>query len=431
MMYLAEKAGRFFPQDVRGQGRSDPVADLADGQPGPKLGECGHFRRLGDKQGDQSYAVRRFTDEANRLYGVLNNRLYDRRYLAGDQYTIADMISYPWSVNWQSQGQDIEEFKYFKRWFEEVGSRPAVQKGMAVGGDLAGDRPSSPPRSRSAAQAALQPAGAPGARCLRAGAYFRAATFASGEVMSAKVTSSARCARRSPSACATPAPPAAPGPAPPGRSTRTPWQPIARAIARMIEVVELGGERPAAVQHPAERLVVEDDDDDRDVLLDRRSSARSSSSQSRRRRTPRRPAGRDAPAWRRAPPGCAKPIGPEPAACRKPPALLGLVEMRHQDAVLAGVAGDDRVVRQVAHQFADHPLRQDRLVVGADRPARRNSRAACAMRGDPLRRRPRAAARPAADRLAQLLQHRAPRRRSARARPGRSRRRCAARCRSG
>jgi GSH-dependent disulfide-bond oxidoreductase len=139
MMYLAEKAGKFFPQDIRGKAEVTQWLIWQMANQGPKLGECGHFRRLGDKQGDQSYAVRRFTDEANRLYGVLNNRLYDRRYLAGDQYTIADMISYPWCVNWQSQGQDIEEFKYFKRWFEEVGSRPAVQKGMAVGSDLAGD----------------------------------------------------------------------------------------------------------------------------------------------------------------------------------------------------------------------------------------------------------------------------------------------------
>ena len=106
---------------------------------GPKLGECGHFRRLGDKQGDQSYAVRRFTDEANRLYGVLNMRLHEQRYLAGDNYTIADMIAYPWTVNWQNQGQDIEEFKYFKRWFQEIGARPAVQRGLAVGSDLSGD----------------------------------------------------------------------------------------------------------------------------------------------------------------------------------------------------------------------------------------------------------------------------------------------------
>src|SRR4029450_7303386 len=91
---------------------------------------------LGDSQGDQSYAVRRFTDEVNRLFGVMNNRLYDRRYLAGDAYTIADMISYPWTVNWKAQGQDIEAFPYFKRWFEELGAGPAVQRGMAAGSDL-------------------------------------------------------------------------------------------------------------------------------------------------------------------------------------------------------------------------------------------------------------------------------------------------------
>lgn len=80
----------------------------------------------------QGYAVRRFADEANRLYGVLNNRLYDRPYLAGNEYTIADMISYPWTVNWRAQGHDLEEFPHFKRWFEEIAKRPAVQHGMAA-----------------------------------------------------------------------------------------------------------------------------------------------------------------------------------------------------------------------------------------------------------------------------------------------------------
>ena len=132
LMYLAEKAGRFYPQDLRRRFEVTQWVIWQTANQGPKLGECGHFRRLGDKQGDQSYAVRRFTDEANRLYGVLNNRLYDRRYLAGDEYTIADMISYPWTVNWKGQGQDIEEFKYFKRWFDELSARPAVQRGLAV-----------------------------------------------------------------------------------------------------------------------------------------------------------------------------------------------------------------------------------------------------------------------------------------------------------
>ncbi len=104
--------------------------------------------QTGRQAGDQSYAVRRFTDEANRLYGVLNNRLYDRRYLAGDEYTIADMISYPWTVNWQGQGQDIEEFKYFKRWFGELSARPAVQRGLAATAGPAEDPESLPPEER-------------------------------------------------------------------------------------------------------------------------------------------------------------------------------------------------------------------------------------------------------------------------------------------
>jgi GST-like protein len=132
MMYLAEKTGKFWPADLRGRYEVAQWVIWQMANQGPKTGECGHFRRLGDTRGDQSYAVRRFTDEVNRLYGVLNNRLYDRPYLAGDEYTIADMISYPWTVTWEAQGQDIEEFKYFKRWFEEMGARPAVQRGMAV-----------------------------------------------------------------------------------------------------------------------------------------------------------------------------------------------------------------------------------------------------------------------------------------------------------
>jgi GST-like protein len=132
MMYVAEKAGRFFPQDVRGKAEVTQWVMWQMANQGPKTGECGHFRRLGDTRGDQSYAVARFTDEVNRLYGVLNNRLYDRPWIAGDEYTIADMICYPWTVNWQNQGQDIEEFKYFKRWFETMGAREAVQRGMAV-----------------------------------------------------------------------------------------------------------------------------------------------------------------------------------------------------------------------------------------------------------------------------------------------------------
>jgi len=139
MMYIAEKAGRFWPQDIAGKYEVTQWVMWQMANQGPKLGECGHFRRLGDREGDQSYANRRFGDEANRLYGVLNNRLADRPYVAGSAYSIADMICYPWTVNWKLQGQDIEDFKYFKRWFEDIGQRPAVQRGMAVGSDLSTD----------------------------------------------------------------------------------------------------------------------------------------------------------------------------------------------------------------------------------------------------------------------------------------------------
>jgi len=139
LFYLAEKAGRFWPRGLRGRYEVTQWVIWQMANQGPKLGECGHFRRLGDSRGDQFYAVRRFTDEANRLYGVLNNQLHDRRYLAGGDYTIADIICYPWTVNWKGQGQDIEEFPYFRRWFEEIGTRPAVQRGLAVGADLSPD----------------------------------------------------------------------------------------------------------------------------------------------------------------------------------------------------------------------------------------------------------------------------------------------------
>ena len=139
MMYVAEKAGRFYPQDLRARYEVNQWVIWQMANQGPKSGECGHFRRLGDDQGDQSYAVRRFTDEVNRLFGVLNNRLYESRYLAGDEYTIADMICYPWAVLWEAQGQDINEFTYAKRWLDELAEREAVKKGMAVGADLSFD----------------------------------------------------------------------------------------------------------------------------------------------------------------------------------------------------------------------------------------------------------------------------------------------------
>jgi GST-like protein len=136
LLYLAEKTGRFLPSDLRGRTEVQQWLIWQMANQGPKLGEYGHFHRLGDAAGDQSYAKRRFSDEANRLYGVLNNRLYDRRYLTGDTYTVADMICFPWAANPHLHGQSVDDFKYFKRWHSELSGRPGVQRGMAVGSDL-------------------------------------------------------------------------------------------------------------------------------------------------------------------------------------------------------------------------------------------------------------------------------------------------------
>jgi GST-like protein len=133
LMYLAEKAGRFWPQDdLRAKYEVTQWVVWQMANQGPKIGERGHFSRLGPEAGEQTYARRRFDDETHRIYGVMNNRLYDRPFLAGADYSIADIAAFPWTVAWEQQGIDLDEFRHVKRWFETVSSRPAVQRGLAV-----------------------------------------------------------------------------------------------------------------------------------------------------------------------------------------------------------------------------------------------------------------------------------------------------------
>lgn len=147
LMYLAEKSGQLWPQAPREKYEVAQWVMWQMANQGPKSGECGHFRRASQDpaNGDLAYALRRFDDEVNRLYGVLNNRLYDRRYLAGAVYSIADIICYPWAAAWERLGQRIEPFRHVKRWLDEVGGRPAVQRGMQAGADLAEDPAKLPP----------------------------------------------------------------------------------------------------------------------------------------------------------------------------------------------------------------------------------------------------------------------------------------------
>src|SRR5271167_266202 len=135
LMYLAEKSGKFWPQAAPEKYEVVQWVMWQMANMGPKFGECGHFLQAAQKpqNGNLSYSLKRFDNEVNRLYGVMNYRLFDRRYLTGDQYSIADMACYPWAVNWAFFKQDLDDFKHLKRWLDDVGSRSSVQRGMAVG----------------------------------------------------------------------------------------------------------------------------------------------------------------------------------------------------------------------------------------------------------------------------------------------------------
>jgi GST-like protein len=136
LQYLGRKTGRFYPQDERARVAVEEWLYWQVGNLGPNAGQAHHFRLYAPEA--ISYAVARFTDECNRLYGVMNRRLADRPYLAGEQYTIADMAVVGWTSRWERQGQDPNEFPHVKRWLEAVRARPAVQRGMRIWVEEAG-----------------------------------------------------------------------------------------------------------------------------------------------------------------------------------------------------------------------------------------------------------------------------------------------------
>ena len=151
MIYIAEKFGRFWPQEP--QKKYDVVQWIMwqMGNQGPKFGEQGHFFRAAQdpKNGDLAYANTRFANEVHRLYGVMNLGLFGKRYLAADEYTIADMICYPWAAGWKLRKIDLGEFPNVKRWIEELEARPAVQKGMAAGAEYQEDQAAIPEEERA------------------------------------------------------------------------------------------------------------------------------------------------------------------------------------------------------------------------------------------------------------------------------------------
>lgn len=131
--YLAEKYGKFLPTNAHGKYEVLQWVYWQMGGLGPMSGQANHFRSYAPEK--LEYAIKRYTDEVNRLYGVMNKRLADREFLAGD-YSIADMASWPWVVPYERMGQDLNEFPHLKRWFETMKARPAVDKGYAVGREL-------------------------------------------------------------------------------------------------------------------------------------------------------------------------------------------------------------------------------------------------------------------------------------------------------
>jgi GST-like protein len=132
LIYLAEKTGRFLPVDVRGRSRVLQWVMWQMGGLGPMLGQHGHFRLYAPEK--IPYAIDRYQREATRLYGVLDALLGKTgRFVAGDEYTIADMACFPWTMTHKAQGFTLEDYPNVKRWYAEVRERPQVQAGLAVG----------------------------------------------------------------------------------------------------------------------------------------------------------------------------------------------------------------------------------------------------------------------------------------------------------
>jgi len=125
LLYLADKTGKFVARDIRGRTEAIQWLFWQMGNLGPMAGQNNHFNNYAVEK--LPYAMARYRNEVNRLYGVLNRRLADREFVAGD-YSIADMASYPWIVPYERQGQKLEDFPHLKRWFETIRARPAVMR---------------------------------------------------------------------------------------------------------------------------------------------------------------------------------------------------------------------------------------------------------------------------------------------------------------
>jgi GSH-dependent disulfide-bond oxidoreductase len=134
LLYLAEKTGRFMPSSPRQRYEALQWLMFQVSSVGPMLGQAHHFRGYAPEE--IPYAVDRYTNEAARLYGVMDSRLSEVEYFVDDDYSIVDMAIYPWVASHKRQGQKIEDFPNLRRWYEAIGKRPAVRRAMEVGEEL-------------------------------------------------------------------------------------------------------------------------------------------------------------------------------------------------------------------------------------------------------------------------------------------------------
>ncbi len=146
LLYLADKTGQFIGQTAREKYQVMQWLMFQMGGFGPMLGQAHHFRIYAPEKID--YAYDRYSNEAKRLYGVIDKQLAQTRYLAGDFYSIADIATFPWARSSANQGIDWADYPHAKRWFDEIAARPAVQRGVQVLADLR--KPLDNPQARSA-----------------------------------------------------------------------------------------------------------------------------------------------------------------------------------------------------------------------------------------------------------------------------------------
>jgi len=130
LLYLAGKTGKYLPADTRGKYEVLQWLMFQMGSVGPMLGQAHHFRIYAPEKIE--YAIDRYSNEAHRIYNVINKRLGLSPYIGGKAYSIADMAIFPWLRSWKNQGVEMSEFPHLKGWFDEITSRPAVQRGVEV-----------------------------------------------------------------------------------------------------------------------------------------------------------------------------------------------------------------------------------------------------------------------------------------------------------